>query len=1268
MATDRLGNSGPYAAQPVAGSSVDVAKIARGAVEFIASLKLTVALLAISIVIVFIGTLAQARKDMWDVIADYFDAWIAIVHIEDLLPPAWFPKAKVSGQFPFFGGKLIGCVMMANLIAAHVIRFKAQARGRNLVIGIAAIAVGVVLTTLVILSGHNHGGLQGKPPFSWTALWNLLRIALVGSVGVCGYGLYVIERTRRAERFLIWTGTLLLAATVVVLFLPGASEFLGDAGMRILWQLIQASFAGGVLLGGCILVFGKRGGVVLLHSGIGLLMFGQLMVSLFAVEERMTIREGETVNYVQDIRGVELAVVDPSNADHDEVIAIPLTEKGKQTRFVKGPAGAEESQLPFDVEVVGFYKNSTSLMPVKSGDENLATAGVGLSYRVGELPQNNGASAAGGVDIAAAYVKFTEKASGKDLGTYLFSQVLSEQHYVEKIPVGGKTYEASLRFKRSYKPYSIALKDVKKDDYPGTTIPKNYSSDIQLTDPARSFDDAIHIRMNEPLRYAGETFYQSGYRMDEDGVEVTDLQVVTNTGWMIPYVACMLVVIGMMFHFCQILVRFLKRLTANEQASLALVADESLIVGGPVTAQAADAQETESSQERGGRRGKRKHEAVYRSAEKEQATPVGTLLGRGWLRFVIPGLVIAGFVVIVAYMARTPKPGKDGFDLARFGRLPVLEKGRVKPLDTLARNTMRVLSNRETFKDLDGKTQPAIRWFIDVITEKESPSATSLNGNPPIVAHDYNVFRIENEDVLNLLGLERRAGFRYSVNELLQKIQDFEERVEKARAMKSEDLSTYERKILELDGRVRTFTLVKASFTPLNLPSLPTEEEFNANPEAARARLDRIKRMMMQIPEMDRQLVRMQPPRAIPFKREDGEWQPYATAANFDYLQQALGQKQQGDEAVAAFGRILQAYVENEPGKFHVAMKDYEQLLAKLRPDLYSASITSFESRFNQLAPFSWTAYTYVLAFAFTALAWLMWIFGFHRPFNRLAFWIVVCTLVVHTGALVARVVISGRPPVTNLYSSAVFIGWGCVVFGVVLEKILKLGIGNIVASSAGFVTLVIADKLALDGETMAVMQAVLDTQFWLSTHVVCITLGYSATYVAGLLGIVYLVGRLIPGVIEKPIARHQGADLALGKALGLMTYGVVCFALFFSFWGTVLGGLWADDSWGRFWGWDPKENGALIIVLWNAVVLHALWDRMVGDRGLAMLAVGGNIVTSWSWFGVNELGVGLHSYGFTEGVLFTLSMVVLAHLGFIAIGWIPILNRRNEPLKAAQS
>ena len=120
------------------------------------------------------------------------------------------------------------------------------------------------------------------------------------------------------------------------------------------------------------------------------------------------------------------------------------------------------------------------------------------------------------------------------------------------------------------------------------------------------------------------------------------------------------------------------------------------------------------------------------------------------------------------------------------------------------------------------------------------------------------------------------------------------------------------------------------------------------------------------------------------------------------------------------------------------------------------------------------------------------------------------------------------------------------------------------------------------------------------------------------------------------------------------MLYGALCFAIFFSFVGTVLGGLWADDSWGRFWGWDPKENGALIIVLWNALVLHARWGGMVKERGLAVLAIGGNIVTAWSWFGVNELRVGLHSYGFTEGALFVLGTFVATQLLAIAAGMLP--------------
>ena len=98
-----------------------------------------------------------------------------------------------------------------------------------------------------------------------------------------------------------------------------------------------------------------------------------------------------------------------------------------------------------------------------------------------------------------------------------------------------------------------------------------------------------------------------------------------------------------------------------------------------------------------------------------------------------------------------------------------------------------------------------------------------------------------------------------------------------------------------------------------------------------------------------------------------------------------------------------------------------------------------------------------------------------------------------------------------------------------------------------------------------------------------------------------------------------------------------------------MLGGLWADDSWGRFWGWDPKENGALLIVIWNALMLHARWDGMVSGRGFAALAIGGNIVTAWSWFGTNEMGIGMHSYGFTSGVLMWLTIYILLQVAFVA-------------------
>jgi len=191
----------------------------------------------------------------------------------------------------------------------------------------------------------------------------------------------------------------------------------------------------------------------------------------------------------------------------------------------------------------------------------------------------------------------------------------------------------------------------------------------------------------------------------------------------------------------------------------------------------------------------------------------------------------------------------------------------------------------------------------------------------------------------------------------------------------------------------------------------------------------------------------------------------------------------------------------------------------------------------------------------------------------------------------------------------------------------------------------------------------VLDTNFWLATHVVIVTLGYASTFVAGFLGIIFVVRGFFTSAVTPELKR----------SLARMVYGIICFATLFSFVGTVLGGIWADQSWGRFWGWDPKENGAIIIVLWNALVLHARWGGIVRERGLLNLAIVGNIVTSWSWFGTNMLGIGKHSYGFMDAAFYALLAFDLTMLALIFIGALPLHlwrspleNKPTRPTKAA--
>ncbi|MBM4004057.1 MAG: hypothetical protein FJ295_12350 [Planctomycetes bacterium] len=1234
----------------------------------VASLKLTVVLLALSLLLVLFGTLAQDRAGIWRVVGQYFHSAFVRVPYQVFFPTAWFPdRQNVAGSFWFPGGATIGTLMMLNLLTAHLLRFKTQVRDWRFGAGWGLIALGVLTATWVIVRGHNGAGLQAEPPMSWDTLWRVaVGIACLTTAGLAVAGQSLRSRNQYVGSIVAWGLSGLLAAGLLLMWFKGWR--VDSAGMRILWQLLQGELAAVVLLGGCLLLFKKRAGIVLLHAGIGLLMFGQYYVARYDTEEQLSVSEGESSNYAQDIRCVELAVAE-RQGDTDRVVAIPLNRAGHPTRYLQDRVIRDE-QLPFDIKIVDYFEHS-SLHTADGSLKNPASTGNGTRVvAVAEAP-SAGASSDSKVDDASVYVQLVHRKSGENLGTYLLSQAFfrGESGIIdlqERVTVDERNYEMTLRFERNYKPYTIRLVDVKKEDYVGTSTPRNYASVIDLRDESRDVDRSkITISMNNPLRYANETFYQSGYNVFR-GREYTTLQIVRNSGWMIPYVACMIVATGMLAHFGQVLTRFLGRVTATSATG----ANARIAVAEVVAATATPSAAGRGAAGRpGGTRSDRKSPEKMPangvcSGPSRHGAPPGTPSRSLWMTLGLPLCVLAIVATYVARISRETKYGPKEMNLTAFGRLPVADHGRVKPLDTLARNSLRVISNAETVKDADGNRQPAIRWLLDVISEKKE-------------ADDYQIVRIDNPEVLSLLELKPRPGFlRYSVNEIRPNIEKLEAELERARRLKPQQRGIFEKKLAELESRLQTYMMLVASFQALPFPKYPTREELERDPDKYDEEMRELLFLFRRVDEVDASMSRFNPPppRAIPDHKGEQPWVTFASAANHAMRDRIAREYGKADAAeshpeVEAFDAILAAYRKGDAFNFNREVELYAANLARDPPAESPRRGTAYEAFVNAMAPFYHANALYIVSFVITLAGWLAAVFGKLRLFRDIAFWMMIGTFLLHTLAIWQRMEISGRPPVTNLYSSAVFIGWAIVGLALVMESITKVGVGNGVGAIAGSATLFIGHFLSNDGDTVAVMQAVLDTQFWLATHVVVISLGYSATLAAGLLGILYvaiwlldvilaacgstwtILGHTVRQAFADPSSKVTGRETTIGKALVSMIYGIICFATLASFVGTVLGGLWADDSWGRFWGWDPKENGALIIVIWNAIVLHARWDGMVRERGVAVLALGGNIVTAWSWFGVNELGIGLHAYGFTEGRLRYLAMFVISQLALIGLG-----------------
>lgn len=1173
------------------------------------SLKITVVMFMAAVFLLFVGTLAQDEMNMPDVKATYFNSWIAWVRLADFLPITIFPSATVPGMFPFPGGATIGIVMLINLVAAKVTRFHVAAHGERLVWGSILTLLGALVTAGVILTGHEADGLQGKPPFDYAVVWTMVQTG--GVLVAAGLAASAFVAHTRLARRVAGTAALALAAIAWLAIFGGSDWQLNEPSLRIMWQLMQSSVASLVLLAGLVVVFGHRGGNVLIHIAVGLLMVGQFAFGDRQIEERMNILQSQTTTMVCRTDEVELAIIAPGDGN-DHVTTI----SGRLLQARDGGQLIEVDGLPFTIEVSKFLRNSTisAAGPVV---ENSATTGVGKKWLASSRRPEGGASSK--ANIASAYVELSERATGRDLGTYLVSQYFNDQAQVfggaapdelESVTVDGQEWKLGLRFRREYKPYSVTLEEVRRINYSASNTPRDYSSYVTFTDLASGEQlRGQRIWMNNPVRYRGETFYQSSYTEFDDGrgetVKMTGLQVVENAGWLVPYVACVLAFWGMLAHFGMTFLRFADRYERGLPSSKGHVSQH-------------DSQRAAI---------RRSSPAVVPGESQGLFTPALSLT----------------IVAALALLAAVERPPRSGLaDFASAGRIPVMDAGRIKPLDTVARNIVQLLSNKASVTiPADSKAKgptgriSATQWLLATMAGSEWAAKAP-------------VFRIDAKEVVDLFDLERRPGHRYSYAELEPKRDEFRKQVESLRQVPLDEQSFVQRKFGEVGQKLMAYDLIRFAYDAPAMPEVPGDDATSRE-----AFLGQVMHLM----QGARLIKDNHPPAVIPPLGGTPESRrAEATTSDWQALHPALvdalvakllagrpGQPPfQPHPGLVPFAQLLEA-VDADGPTFNAAVARYTAAVSGLESYQEVVPKAATEAWFNAFNPVDLAKWIYIAATLICFVGFL----ADGRTLPRFTWWLLAGTFVLHTVAIAVRVWLTGRPPVVNLYSSAVFIGWACVGAGLLLERLHGMGIGNLVAAVAGGLTLMVAYGLD-SGDTMHVLQAVLDTQFWLSTHVITVTLGYGATFLAGLLGTCSIVHRCVGD-------SHQTSALPENRRfqehLFQMNYGVVCFALFFSFIGTVLGGLWADDSWGRFWGWDPKENGALMIVLWNAAVLHARWDRWIGPRGFALFTIGGNIITAWSWFGTNQLSIGLHSYGFTSGALMALGAYVASQLILLGVG-----------------
>lgn len=519
------------------------------------------------------------------------------------------------------------------------------------------------------------------------------------------------------------------------------------------------------------------------------------------------------------------------------------------------------------------------------------------------------------------------------------------------------------------------------------------------------------------------------------------------------------------------------------------------------------------------------------------------------------------------------KPAPAPFDYSELRAVVILHDARPKPLDTFARETLRLVTSREYWS---AKKAPH-----EFLTRDPMTNLLSLLLEPE-KWKDIPCIHLAKADVKKVLGVDSHAEW-ISYNDLRANPglkEAFQEIIRKQQV--DEKMTPLEQKVAELHG---VLNALDGIFYGTDV-------------------------------------------RVVPVRQSGGglEWRSLEELA-------AGG----SDEVIrTSLSGMLTAFSARDPEGFGESARQFAaETRARGGEDYPTAKVLAHEIRYNAFKPFR-------KAWEFLLLGALLFGVAMGVP-NRLVYLAAWVSTGIGFGlssyGLLLRVLVAGRPPVSNMYESVVYMGWGVLLFAAIFEWVYRQRIFGLCGSLMGVIVLILADMLPFD-PAISPLVPVLRSNYWLLIHVMTIVISYSAFGLAMAIAHFSLLFYLFaPG--KKEILRTSNTFVYRGIQLGVLLLTA----------GTILGGVWANESWGRFWGFDPKETWALISILAYLALLHARLFGLIGPFGLAVCAVLGFQLILMTWYGVNFiLGTGLHSYGFGTGGQGYVAGYLLAELGFMAM------------------